>query len=325
MNNKLILMTNNYDPEPLKIIRSAVPSGFELICPESSERKELLDKAHYADYFLVSGRQKIDRELIGKAVRLKMIQRTGVGTDMIDIGYTLEKGIPVYVNKGVNAHSVAEHTLLLMLASLRRLTSLDHELKSGIWKKQSNGIRTNELRHKTLGLIGMGKIGQEVAALLKPFNCRILYYDMVRLDAETENALAIEYSDINTLFIESRLISLHCPLTDDTRCIINKKSIALMRDDAVLINTARGGLVDQAALYDALANNKIGAAALDVYMDEPVTANEKLLTLENVITTPHIGGITKESFFEMMHKAMDNIRLFSEGKTELIEDKKLII
>lgn len=323
MNEKTILLTNRYDEGPLAIITSAVPEGFRLIMMDTDDRTDLLEKAKQADYFLVSGRQKIDEELLSQAPALRMIQRTGVGTDMIDRQAVKERGLPVYINRGVNAHSVAEHTVLLMLASLRHLTRIVRDVRGGKWEKQKNGVRTHELKGKTLGLIGLGAIGREVTAIVSAFGANVIYYDVFRADRDTEAELGLVFHELDDVLKEADIVSLHCPLTDENKGMISTAQLGIMKDDAVLVNTARGGLIDQAALASALEEGIIGGAALDVYEKEPVDPASPLLTMDNVITTPHIGGVTYESFYAMMHKAMENIRLFDEGQQELIKDKLL--
>lgn len=323
MEEKTILLTNRYDEGPLEIISAAVPEGFRLITMETDDRSDLLEKAAQADYFLVSGRQKISEDLLERAPDLKMIQRTGVGTEMIDTDAASSRGIPIYINRGVNAHSVAEHTILLMLASLRQLDRICTDVKLGTWEKQKNGVKTHELKGKTVGLIGLGAIGKEVTYLLNAFGAEVIYYDIFRADEETENELRLAYTEKDDLLRRADIVSLHCPLTDETRGMIGAAELEMMKDTAIIVNTARGGLIDQKVLTEALKKDVIAGAGLDVFEKEPVNARDEILSLENVITTPHIGGVTYEAFSEMMRRAMENIRLFDEGNTEAIADKKL--
>ena len=321
---KTILLTNHYSGEPLKIIKSTVPDGFKLQVLDAAEQPELVSRAGTADYFLASGRLKINSGVLERAVNLKMIQRTGVGLDSLDLGLIKEKNIPVYVNQGVNADSVAEHTIMLILASLKKLPQVDSKTKSGIWSKQAQGVRNYELKGRTVGLIGMGNIGRRTAKMLQGFEDNILYYDEYPAEKATEEELKLTRVTLNELLERSDIVSLHCPLLDKTRHIINNESIKLMKDGAVIVNTARGPLIDEDALIEALKSGKLAYAGLDVYEKEPPVGSE-LFKLENVITTPHIGGITYDSFYRMMHDAMRNIELFEKGKLEEIEQYKLNI
>ena len=317
-NTLKILLTNHYEGKPAEIIKSAVPDGFELEMLESVSQQELEGKVKEADYLLVSGRLKINRTVLENATNIKMIQRTGVGLDSIDLEYIRNHDIPFYVNKGVNAQSVAEHTILLMLASLRNLVEINENTKRGIWKKQAQGVCTHELCGKTVGLIGMGAIGRKVAGMLKAFGAEVLYNDVSKMKQEDENALGIKFSTREEIIEKSDIISLHCPLTDDTRHMINDRAVNKMKNGVILINTARGGLIDEAALINGIKNGKIAGAGIDVYEKEPVD-NSEVLNLQNVITTPHIGGVTYDSFYQMMYQAMRNIEMFDKGQLQEIE------
>lgn len=320
-NTLKILLTNHYEGKPAEIIKSAVPDGFELEMLESVSQQELEGKVKEADYLLVSGRLKINRTVLENATNIKMIQRTGVGLDSMDLEYIRNHDIPFYVNKGVNAQSVAEHTILLMLASLRNLVEINENTKRGIWKKQAQGVCTHELCGKTVGLIGMGAIGRKVAGMLKAFGAEVLYNDVSKMKQEDENTLGIKFSTREEIIEKSDVISLHCPLTDDTRHMINDMAVNKMKNGVILINTARGGLIDEAALINGIKNGKIAGAGIDVYEKEPVD-NSEVLNLQNVITTPHIGGVTYDSFYQMMYQAMRNIEMFEKGQLQEIEQSR---
>lgn len=320
-NTLKILLTNHYEGKPAEIIKSAVPDGFELEMLESVSQQELEGKVKEADYLLVSGRLKINRTVLENATNIKMIQRTGVGLDSMDLEYIRNHDIPFYVNKGVNAQSVAEHTILLMLASLRNLVEINENTKRGIWKKQAQGVCTHELCGKTVGLIGMGAIGRKVAGMLKAFGAEVLYNDVSKMKQEDENTLGIKFSTREEIIEKSDIISLHCPLTDDTRHMINDRAVNKMKNGVILINTARGGLIDEAALINGIKNGKIAGAGIDVYEKEPVD-NSEVLNLQNVITTPHIGGVTYDSFYQMMYQAMRNIEMFDKGQLQEIEQSR---
>lgn len=320
----VILLTNHYNEGPLSIVKGAVPEGFEFVSLDKACKEELISKAKDANYFLVSGRLSIDRDVLNAAPNLRMIQRTGVGTDMFDMEALKEKNIPVYVNMGINARSVAEHAVMLILAALKRLTIVNANLKSGIWLKQDTGVQSRELCGKTVGIIGMGNIGRMVVKMLNGFDVNIVYYDMYRQKEETEKELGISYAPMDDVLKKADIISLHCPLTLETKGIIDAKAISMMKKGSIIINTARGGLIDEAALIDALKTGHIKAAGLDVFAQEPPAKTNPLLDLENVTVSPHIGGLSYESFRNMMAEAMNNIRLFEEGRLEELESKRLV-
>lgn len=320
MNEKKILLTNQYTGEPLRIATEAVPEGFGIMMPAAATQEALEELAPEADYILAGGRLKITAALLDRAVKLKMVQRSGVGLDALDLEAMRQRGIPLYVNQGVNAQSVAEHALLLMLASLRRLPVIDRNTKAGVWKKQEQGIRTAELGGKTVGLIGMGHIARTLVGLLKPFRVEILYTNLFREAPEYERENNMRFVGLDELLAASDVVSVHCALTDETRNLIGAEKIRGMKDGAVLVNTARGEIVDPAAVADALRSGKLSFAGLDVHGTEPVPEDYPLKDVENVILTPHIAGVTADSFRAMMAAAFRNIACFDRGGLAEIED-----
>lgn len=316
-----ILLTNHYEGTPYDILNRNIPDGFELIVLESPTKEDLLKQAPNADYFLVSGRLKINKDVLDAATNLKMIQRTGVGLDVFDMEELKRRNISLYVNQGVNAQSVAEHAVLLILACLRKLTIINNNVKNGVWKKQEQGLTTYELFGKTVGLVGIGNIGRRVAKILNAFGAKVLYYDKFALEKDID--IVAEKVDLETLYANSDIISLHCPLTDETKAMINHNSISLMKDNTIIVNTSRGPLICEKDLVNAINNGKVASVGLDVYEKEPVKNNE-LLSLDNVITTPHIGGVSYDSFNRMMAEAINNIYLFEQNKLDEIEKSKYL-
>lgn len=316
---KSILCTNKYENEPLSILEKELPDGFELKFLEEQTEECLRDSVADIDYILAGGRLHITDEVLNNAANLKMVQRTGVGLDTLDLNALERRRIPLYVNKGINAQSVAEHTLMLILACLRRLTVIDKNTRKGIWKKQEQGLQTHELRGKTVGIIGMGNISRILVSLLQPFHVRILYYSRFRLETSFEKEKGMEKVSLNELLRSSDIISIHCALRDDTRNLVNRDMVDEIKNGAVLVNTARGGIVDESALTAALISGKIAYAGIDVHAMEPFKDDYPLRNLDNVILTPHVAGVTADSFSSMMHQAFYNIKCFEEGRFEEIE------
>ena len=319
----LILLTNRYSEKVLEIVSSQVPAGFEFLSLEKADKESLISKAGEADYFLASGRLAIDKKVIEAATKLKMIQRTGVGTDTLDLARLKQKGIPVYVNAGINSFSVAEHTVLLMLAVLRRLPIVCAGVKAGKWKKNDVGMECRSLRGKTIGMIGVGKIGKAVVTMLQAFGVEILYYKVKRLTPQEEKRLNLRYCTLGSLLKQVDILSINCPLTPQTRGLISHGELASMKVGSFIINTGRGPIIDEEALVSALQSGHIAGAGLDVFSQEPPGKDNPLLVLDNVVATPHVGGLTLETFSEMMRDAFENISLFEMGKLDLIENKKL--
>lgn len=320
-----ILHTARYTGTPWEILKSVVPDGFIVETLDELNYECLLRKCVDADYLLVSGRLPIDEGVLSAAKQLKMIQRTGVGTEMLDLETIKLHGIPVYVNKGVNARSVAEHTLTLMLCCLKNIPQIDKNVKQGSWKKQQTGVTCNELYGKTVGLVGMGAIGRQVATYLKVLGAKVLYTDVYRATQETEQQLSLTYvPSFMELLPQVDILSFHCPLTPDNKNMLNAGTIKLMKDGAMVVNTARGKLIEPKALYEALSNRILRMVALDVHYEEPIPQEYALSELDNVILTPHIAGLTYEAFHTMMHDAVENIATFEKGEIELIKNKKLL-
>ncbi len=321
-----ILHTARYEGVPLRILKETCPGGFSIKTLDKATREQLLEEVVNANYLLVSGRLRIDNEVLDAAPKLKMIQRTGVGTDMLDIGAINHRGIPVYVNAGINARSVAEHTVTLILACMKRLLEINSQVHHGIWNKQSTGVSTHELYDKTVGLVGMGNIGRIVASMLQAFGAKVVYTDISRQPEDVENRLGLTfYETLDEMLSVIDVLSLHCPLTESNVEMINARALAMMKQGAIVINTARGPLVNPDDLYDAIISGHIHSAGLDTHLEEPIGSDYKLKELPNVILTPHIGGLSYEAFRSMMQGAINNIVAFENGDLASIEDKRLKI
>ena len=317
-----ILHTALYTGLPWEILKSVVPKGFVVETLERLDYDCLLHQAADADYLLVSGRLPIDESVLSAANHLKMIQRTGVGIEMLDMEAVRRHGIPVYVNSGVNARSVAEHTMTLALACLKRVPQINGETHSGIWDKQLQGVSTHELFGKTVALVGMGNIGKMVCSMLQPFGVKIIYTDVYRIDPEQEEKLGLTYFEsFERMIAEADLLSFHCPLTKYNVEMLNSITIRHLKKGAIVINTARGKLINPRALYDALKCGHVSAAALDTHYEEPIIEGYCLAEFDNVILTPHIGGLSYEAFYNMMKDAIENISLFEQGRLDIIKNK----
>jgi D-3-phosphoglycerate dehydrogenase len=239
--------------------------------------------------------------VIDRLPNLQVISKFGVGLNNIDIEYCEAKNIAVRWTSGVNRCSVAEMTLGFMLMLMRNLYLTSTQLSNGHWNKSGG----QSLYGKTIGIIGLGHIGKELVNLLAPFNCEILVNDIIEQEAYCSSKKLISV-DKQTLFSRADIITLHTPLTDDTRGLIDSKSIAQMRKEAFIINTARGELVELLALKNALKNSMIAGAAIDVYDAEP-PQDKELLGLENLICTPHIGGNSAEATLAMGRSAINHL------------------
>ena len=320
-----ILHTARYTGLPLEILQHSCPDGFTIKTLDEATYEQLVKEVKDADYLLVSGRLPIDKTVLDQAFHLKMIQRTGVGTEMLDTDEIKKHGIPVYVNAGVNAQSVAEHTITLILASLKRLPQINRQMHDGVWKKQLTGVTTHELKDKTVALVGMGDIGRLVAHMLQAFGAKVLYTDIYQQSEELEKSLGLTYFDrFEAMLPHADILSFHCPMSKESSEMLNRRTLAMMKAGAIVINTARGKLINPDDLYNAVKSGHILAAALDTHYEEPIKNGYKMTELDNVILTPHIGGLTYEAFESMMVGAMENIEAFEQGKLSEIDGKRIL-
>lgn len=239
---------------------------------------------------------------------LRLVSIWGTGTDNVDLAACRARGVAVTNTPGVNAHAVAEHTVALVLAVTRRIPAMDRDTRAGQWPR---GLLV-QLEDRTVGLIGLGAIGGRVAALLRPFGVRLLAATYGPDGGRAARAGA-RHVPVETLLRESDVVSLHLRLSADTEGYLGRERLALMKPTAFLVNTARGGLVDRAALLDALRQGRIAGAALDVFHEEPIPAGDPLLALPNVVLTPHNGGMTREVIDAGLLRAVENIEQFLAG------------
>ncbi|MGF6906077.1 NAD(P)-dependent oxidoreductase [Fusobacterium sp. PH5-44] len=257
---------------------------------------------------------KANKDVIERNKNLKMIVRWGAGYDSVDIKSAGEKGVVVTNTPGANSKAVAELTVLFMLALNRKLLNHVSSLRKGVWSKNNFLNESFMLNNKTIGIIGSGNIGQNVAKIVRVFGAKVIYYDVSRLNEEKERSLLMNYVDFETLIKTSDIITLHIPLLESTKNIIGSKEIDQMKNGAMLINASRGGLVDEKALLDGIKSKKLSGAALDCVQNEPLDKNDELLNTPNIIITPHIGGGTsdlKEIIIDIMK---DDISDFISGK-----------
>jgi phosphoglycerate dehydrogenase-like enzyme len=272
--------------------------------------KEAID----AEYFLGLARQ-MGGEFFRSAPKLRLVQLLSAGYDRVDIEAARKAKVPVSNNGGANAIAVAEHTILLMLAVLKRLVRFHNDVVAGKWRV-GNLVddRVGELAGKTVGIIGLGNIGKKVARRAQGFDARVQYYDIERLTEAQEDALGVRFALLDELLRTSDVVSLHVPLDDSTRHIIGARELAAMKRDAVLVNTCRGPVIDEAALYEALKAGTIAGAGLDVLVDEPPAKDHPIFTLANVTLTPHSAGPTWENWTARFRNGFDNIQRVAAGR-----------
>jgi phosphoglycerate dehydrogenase-like enzyme len=311
---KRVFYNSFADPHLYAMISEAARSRFEIVTLDSDEEAERLAKLRDIDAVIVASRP-LTRALIEGAPRLAFVHHQGVGYhDTVDTATLAARGIPLAITTTGTTVGVAEHALMLILGMLRRFPFADAELRQG--RFHINALRpvSRELRGRTVGLVGAGRIGQAVAERLKPFDVRALYYDPAGLPDDREAALGLARRDFDELLAEADIVSLHLPLTAATRHVMNTRAFAKMKRGSFLINTSRGGLVDEAALLQAIEAGQLAGAGLDVFDPEPPKPGNPLLQLPSVVLTPHIAAGTRDAFLEKMAFIFDNLERFWSGK-----------
>ena len=282
----------------------------DLVVASALDAKTLTDEARTADAVIV--RAPLPAELFANAPGLRLAVRHGAGLDMIPVDAATRAGVLVANVPGVNARSVAEHVLFVAIALLRRFRMMDHDLRQNGWSAgRDHAVHTRELSGRTLGLIGFGNVGRAVASIADAgFGLDVLAYSR----SGSNYPDRVRYAGIDDLIAASDIVVLCCPLTDETRGLMDGRRIGLMKPEALLVNVARGAVVDDEALIKALRDGRIGGAALDVFTDQPLPQGHPYFEFGNVILTPHMAGITQESMERMgMGAAEEVLRVLGGG------------
>jgi glyoxylate reductase len=311
--NKRILVTGRIPEEVMTILSNnyQVEANAE---DKPFERQVLLQSIKDKEGLLSMITDIIDEEVLDRAASLKMIAHFGVGYNNINVKAATARGILVSNTPGVLTDATAELAFALILSISRRLVECDKITREGRFRYWAPMLFLGrEVTGKTLGIIGLGEIGKAVARRAKGFDMRIIYHNRSRIDISEEKKLHAEYVTLKTLLMEADFVSLHVPLTEQTRHLIGGAELSLMKPTAYLINTSRGPVVDEQALFDALRNRKIGGAGLDVYENEP-SLTPGLTELDNVILLPHIGSGTLETRIRMATMAAENLIAGLSGK-----------
>jgi phosphoglycerate dehydrogenase-like enzyme len=292
---KVVFFTN-LAPDTAALLTSQAPAEFSVTTASAKlAPSEQVALAHDAD-FIILFPGIISAEALRAANQLKLIQLVSAGFDTLDVELCKELEIPVANNGGTNSTDVAEHTLTLILAWYRQLGAMDRNVRTDAWSAIDSGATTYTINGKTVGLVGLGNIGRKVARLLRAFGANVLYTEAFPAPAEVEQELGVTRVTLDELLAQSDVVSLHVPLNEQTRRLMGKAQFAAMKPSALLVNTCRGPVVDEGALIEALQNKQIAGAALDVLAQEPPAPDNPLLAMENVLLTPHIAGVTRDTW-----------------------------
>jgi D-3-phosphoglycerate dehydrogenase len=300
-------------------IQRLLPAGYTIAFAETNERVEHVQMVAVADFIIAAG-TFVDAGLIQSAPQLKMIQKWGIGVDKIDLEAAKRAGITVAITSGASSAPVSEHAIMLMLAVLRHLTLAQRSLGEGKWIPAALRTVSYQIAGKTIGLLGFGNIAKHVAKRLKGFDVRVQYYSRNRADQETEQRYGVEYADYETLLSTSDILSIHIPSNSQTHHLINAQVLAKMKQGSVLINTARGEIIDEQALIEALRSGHLLGAGLDTFEGEPPRADNPLLHMVQVVATPHSGGAVFDNVANIVGHAFGNIEKFTTGQPLAAED-----
>jgi glyoxylate reductase/D-3-phosphoglycerate dehydrogenase len=312
MASKIVVVT---PPDAHEAAREMAPAGFELVIasPGSAEYTAAIRDAEYLVGFVD---MLVQEKLYQAAPKLKLIQMLSAGYDRADLAAARRAGVKLANNGGANAIAVSEHAILLMLAVSRRLIWQHASVAAGRWRGNATP-RVHELHGKVLGIVGLGTIGKKTARLAAGFGMKVHYYDIARLREDQEDALGVRFRLLRELLRTSDVVSLHVPLNASTRHMLGAAELALMQPTAILVNTARGPVIDEAALHKALASGALAGAGLDVFDQEPPPQDNPLFKLDNVVLTAHLAGPTWESNTARLRNAFDNVQRVARGEPPL--------
>ena len=310
---KKVLVTDKISDKTKVLSRQYLAPEADIFFADQDKECE----AHIADAdVLITSTKGISPALLKKAKKCIYIQKYGAGVNNIAIPEATQRGIPVGNVTGTNSRSVAEYAVMLMLAVYKRIVTAHNKLvDEGVWGKTLLRDGCYELSHKKVGLIGLGNIGRQVAQVLRGFECEIMYYDVLRLSREEENSLELTFAELETLIREADVVSIHAPLTEQTAHLMDEARLKAMKPTAILINTSRGGLIDEKALVRVLESGHLLGAGIDVYETEPIDQNHPLAKIERVVLSPHNGGGTNEAIEAVVRESCRMINsILRDGK-----------
>jgi len=313
---KVIFFTDLADELAQQVVAPAPQEWDVSVLPHDLPESEKANRAADAD-FLILFPGHLEEAVLRSAAGLKLVQLVSAGFDRMPLALLEELGVPLANNGGTNSIDVAEHTFALILSVYRRLTEMDHNVRNDGWKDIDSGMTTFTIHGKTVGIVGLGHIGKEVAKRLVPFQANVLYYDPFPVAAEVERSLQVERVSLHELLERSDIVSLHVPLNDQTRHLIGQAELERMKSSAILVNTCRGPVVDEDALTEALRSGAIRAAGLDVLKDEPTDPGNPILQLENAVFSPHIAGVTYDTWQRRGQFIFNNLQRVWAGQEPL--------
>ncbi len=311
---RIVFSPNILPKEVVDVATSMAPANFDLVVADFPT-PPFMEAVEDAEYFMGFVRGGFDDTFYKNAPKLKLIQLISAGYDRVDIEAARRAKVLVANNGGANAVAVAEHTMLLILSTMKKLATLHEGCMDGKWRVGDfSQNRLFELEGKTLGIVGLGNIGKKVARRAQAFGMSVIYYDIVRLTEDQEDALGVRFALFDEVLKTADVVTLHTPLTPLTRNMMDARAFGLMKPTAFFVNTCRGPVVDEEALFQVLVTNRIMGAGLDVMAQEPPPADHKFFNLKNITITPHMAGPTVENWERAFRNAYDNVQRVAAGR-----------
>jgi phosphoglycerate dehydrogenase-like enzyme len=314
MANAKVVFLHGLHQRIVEAIVSFNPAGFDTtVVAGKSPEDQQVEAVKDAD-FIMAFRAKLTERILRSAKKARLVQILSAGYDSINLKLLRELKIPCANNGGANSWAVADYAVLAMLSLYRRLAAADRAVRDGRWSAAIDGMNTFEMAGKMVGVLGFGNIGQKVARRVQAFDATVQYYDKFPLPPGRERELKAKRVSLEDLFRTSDIISCHAPLTNETRHVVNRERLAMMKPTAVIINTSRGPVIDESALFEALQQKRIAGAGLDVFEKEPVDPANPLLKLESVVVSPHSAGTTWDTWFRRADFAYKNMKRVWDGQ-----------
>ena len=310
---KVVFLTGLKEALIEEVVSYSPPDYEVVVLDKSSTEEQRINEVRDADFLLCYGQDPSD-EVIKSLEKCRLVQLLAAGYDRMNLDLLAELEIPCANNGGANSWAVADQAVLLMLAIYKQLLASDNSTREGRWAEPITGQNTFEMADKKVGILGIGNIGRQVAKRVQGFDAKVQYFDLYPLDERTAEELNVTYVSLDELFSTSDIISCHTPLTNDTKHIVNSNTLSLMKPTSILINTSRGPVVDEEALISALQSGVIAAAGLDVFEKEPVSPDNPLLKMDNVVATPHMAGTTWDTWARRANFGFENMERIRNGE-----------
>jgi len=313
MTSTKVVFLTGLRPRLIEEVLSYAPSHYQIVVVDrTTSEEEKIKQVLDADFLLCYGQDPSDK-VLRSLKKCRLVQLLAAGYDRINLGILEELGIPCSNNGGANSWAVADHSVLLMLAVYKQLLSSVISTRKDAWSLPITGENTFEMANKKIGILGLGNIGKQVAKRVQGFDATVIYHDIYRMNGDDEKKLDVSYVSLSELFKQSDILTCHTPLTGSTKHIVNDQTLGMMKPSSVVINTSRGEVVDERALIRALNAGVVSAAGLDVFEREPVDKENPLLSMDNVIVTPHMAGTTWDTWARRAKFGFENMKRVNHG------------